>query len=101
MRIRTGCPWWQGVTSSNTMEACRQAREFEAMGVDGILSILDVYFPVKPREVEEYYASVAKSVSCPIVLYNNPRFMKFNLEADTLEALCRILTSNITRMPRG
>lgn len=79
-----------GVTSSNTMEACRQAREFEAMGVDGILSILDVYFPVKPREVEEYYASVAKSVSCPIVLYNNPRFMKFNLEADTLEALCRI-----------
>ena len=79
-----------GVTSSNTREACRQAREFEAMGVDGILSILDVYFPVKPEEVEEYYASVAKSVSCPIVLYNNPRFMKFNLELDTLQALCRI-----------
>lgn len=79
-----------GVTSSNTGEACRQAREFEKMGVDGILSILDVYFPVKPKEVEAYYADVARSVSCPIVLYNNPRFMKFNLELDTLEALCRI-----------
>lgn len=79
-----------GVTSSNTREACRQAREFEKMGADGILSILNVYFPVKPKEVEAYYADVARSVSCPIVLYNNPRFMKFNLELDTLEALCRI-----------
>lgn len=87
---RNRVPVVAGVTSSNTAEACRQAREFESMGVDGILSILDVYFPVKQKEVEEYYGSVAKSVSCPIVLYNNPRFMKFNLEPDTLEALCQI-----------
>ena len=31
-----------GVTSSNNMEACRQAREFEAGGVDGVGSIVDV-----------------------------------------------------------
>lgn len=86
---RNRVPVVAGVSSSVTSEACRQAREFEAMGVDGILSVLDVYFPVKPAEVEDYYGSVARSVSCPIVLYNNPRFMKFNLELDTLEALCR------------
>ncbi|MGN0373113.1 MAG: dihydrodipicolinate synthase family protein [Enterocloster sp.] len=77
-----------GVASSNTLEACSQAKELEAMGADGILSILNVYFPVKPGEVEDYYRSVARSVNCPVVLYNNPKFMKFDLGIDTLESLC-------------
>lgn len=77
-----------GVASANTLEACMQAKEFESMGVSGILSMLNVYFPVKPKEVENYYRSVAQSVSCPIVLYNNPKFMKFDLEIDTLKRLC-------------
>lgn len=77
-----------GVATANTLEACNQAKELESLGVDGILSILNVYFPVKPKEVENYYRTVARSVSCPIVLYNNPKFMKFDLGIDILESLC-------------
>ena len=79
-----------GVGSAATGEAVRQAREFEAMGADGILSILCAYFPLGPREARGYFASVAQSVSCPVVLYNNPRFSGFAFTPDLLEELCGI-----------
>lgn len=77
-----------GVAASNTREAVFQAQTFERMGVEGILSILNVYFPLRPQDVRDYFSGVAQSVSCPIVLYNNPKFSHFEMGADLLESLC-------------
>jgi 4-hydroxy-tetrahydrodipicolinate synthase len=35
-----------GVAAASTLEAVRQAREFESMGAHGILAIMEAYFPV-------------------------------------------------------
>ncbi len=82
-----------GVAHTSIREAVRQAKEVEAMGADGILAIMDSYFPVPPRGVTAYFRSVAEAVSCPIVLYTNPSFSGTNLSAAVLEELAK--TPNI------
>jgi 4-hydroxy-tetrahydrodipicolinate synthase len=76
-----------GVAHTSIWEAVRQAKEFEAMGVNGILAILESYFPVPPQGVIAYFRTIAEAVSCPIVLYNNPSFSSTTLSLEVLQAL--------------
>lgn len=79
-----------GVACSSVYEARRQTREFEAMGVDGILTVLNVYFPLRQDEIYDYFAAVAGSTTLPVVLYNNPKLTGFEIALDTLNQLSRI-----------
>ncbi len=76
-----------GVAATATAEAVRQAAEFEAMGVDGILAILEVYFPVSSVGVESYFTQIAHEVDLPVVLYANPNFQRGGL---TYEIVARL-----------
>jgi 4-hydroxy-tetrahydrodipicolinate synthase len=82
-----------GVAHTSIREAARQAMEMEAIGVDGILAIMDTYFPVPPEGVAAYFRAVAEAVSCPIVLYTNPSFSGTNLSFEVIESL--LSTPNI------
>ncbi len=79
-----------GVAATATLEATRQAREFEAMGADGILAIMEVYFPIAEDGVVDYFTTVAEAVSCPVVLYTNPRFQRGQLSLTVLTRLARV-----------
>jgi 4-hydroxy-tetrahydrodipicolinate synthase len=79
-----------GVAHTSNREAVRQAREMEAIGVDGILAIMDTYFPVPPKGVVSYFQSIAEAVSCPIVLYTNPSFSGTNLSLEVIEELIKV-----------
>lgn len=79
-----------GVFHTSSMEAARQAQEFEDMGVDGILAVLDTYFPLNPDQVFSYFETIAKKVQCPVVIYNNPRFAKIDVSAETIGRLANI-----------
>lgn len=79
-----------GVGCASLHESVFQAREFEKMGVDGILSVLTVYFPLGQEEIYRYFAETAKAVSCQIVLYNNPKFTGFEISVDTLARLAEL-----------
>lgn len=79
-----------GVGCASVHESVLQAREFEKMGVDGILSVLTVYFPLGQEEIYRYFAETAKAVSCQIVLYNNPKFTGFEISVDTLARLAEL-----------
>ena len=76
-----------GVAHTSIAEAVRQAREMERIGVDGILAIMDTYFPVPPDGVAAYFRGIAEAVSCPVVLYTNPSFSATNLSAEVIETL--------------
>lgn len=82
-----------GVAHTSIREAARQAREMEKIGADGILAIMDSYFPVPVDGVVSYFRSIAEAVSCPIVLYTNPSFSSTNLSLEAIEALAGV--SNI------
>lgn len=82
-----------GVAHTSIAEAVRQAKEMEKIGADGILAIMDTYFPVPPEGVAAYFRTVAEAVSCPIVLYTNPTFSGTNLSPEVIGSL--LSTPNI------
>lgn len=82
-----------GVAATTTAEAVRQASAFEAMGADGILAVMEAYFPVPDACVEAYFRAVAGAVSCPVVLYTNPQFQRSDLSLPVIERLAEV--SNI------
>jgi dihydrodipicolinate synthase/N-acetylneuraminate lyase len=79
-----------GVAHTSIREAARQAREMEKVGVDGILAIMDSYFPVPPEGVVCYFRGIAEAVSCPVVLYTNPSFSSSNLSLEVIEKLIEV-----------
>ena len=79
-----------GVASTTTADAVSQAREFERIGCDGILAILEAYFPVPDEGVFAYFAAIAEAVSLPVVLYTNPNFQRSDLTLAVIDRLSRI-----------
>ena len=79
-----------GVASTTTADAVSQAREFERIGCDGILAILEAYFPVPDDGVFAYFAAIAEAVSLPVVLYRNPNFQRSDLSLSVIDRLSRI-----------
>ncbi len=87
---RRRVPVVAGVAATTTADAVRQAREYEAMGCDGILAILEAYFPLSDEAVYSYFAAVAGAVSLPVVLYTNPNFQRSDLSLPVIERLSRV-----------
>ena len=76
-----------GVASTSTPDAVAQARAYQALGVDGILAILEAYFPVKDAQVEAYFRAIADAVDIPGVIYTNPNFQRSDLTLDVIARL--------------
>ena len=76
-----------GVAATTIAEARRQARAFAELGVDGIIAVLEAYFPLSEDAVVDYFTAVAGSVDLPIVIYTNPNFQRADL---TLAAITRL-----------
>ncbi|MFV0679703.1 dihydrodipicolinate synthase family protein [Ottowia sp.] len=79
-----------GVASCATQDAVAQARTYEAAGADGILAIMEAYFPVGDDGVVAYFQSIAEAVSLPVVLYTNPNFQRSDLSLPAIERLSHV-----------
>ena len=76
-----------GVASTSTADAVRQAKAYQKLGTDGILAILEAYFPLSEAQVESYFRAIADAVDIPVVIYTNPQFQRSDL---TLEVIARL-----------
>jgi dihydrodipicolinate synthase/N-acetylneuraminate lyase len=79
-----------GVASTTIADAVTQAREFEVLGCQGILAILEAYFPLSDEGVFEYFKAIAEAVSLPVVLYTNPHFQRSDLSLPVIERLSHL-----------
>jgi dihydrodipicolinate synthase/N-acetylneuraminate lyase len=79
-----------GVASTTIVDAVAQARDYERMGCDGILAILEAYFPIPDEGVYAYFKAIAEAVSLPLVLYTNPNFQRSDLSLPVIDRLSRI-----------
>jgi dihydrodipicolinate synthase/N-acetylneuraminate lyase len=79
-----------GVASTTVADAVFQARELERLGCNGILAILEAYFPVTDEGVFAYFKAIAEAVSIPVVLYTNPNFQRSDLSLPVIDRLSRI-----------
>jgi 4-hydroxy-tetrahydrodipicolinate synthase len=76
-----------GVAATTIADAVAQARSYQALGADGILAILEAYFPLKDGQVEAYFRAIADAVDVPVVLYTNPQFQRSDLTLDVIARL--------------
>src|SRR5207342_2024769 len=76
-----------GVASTATADAVEQAKTCQKLGADGILAILEAYFPLKDAQVESYFREIADAVDIPVVLYTNPQFQRSDLSLDVIASL--------------
>jgi 4-hydroxy-tetrahydrodipicolinate synthase len=76
-----------GVASTTTADAVEQARRYQQLGADGILAILEAYFPLKDAQIEAYFRAIADAVDTPVVLYTNPQFQRSDLTLDVIARL--------------
>lgn len=76
-----------GVAATATRDAVAQARTYQRLGVDGILAILEAYFPLKDPQIEGYFRAIADAVDLPVVLYTNPQFQRSDLSLEVIERL--------------
>ena len=76
-----------GVAATTTADAIRQAREFAAIGADGLLGLLEAYFPVSEAGVVAYFTAMADATDLPVVLYTNPNFQRSDLSLPAIDKL--------------
>jgi 4-hydroxy-tetrahydrodipicolinate synthase len=76
-----------GVASTSTADAVVQAKSYQQLGADGILAILEAYFPISDAQVESYFRAIADAVDIPVVVYTNPQFQRSDLSLDVIARL--------------
>lgn len=76
-----------GVASTTTRDAVFQAKRWAELGADGILAVLEAYFPVGDRGVIDYFTAIADATDLPVTLYTNPNFQRSDLSLDAIDEL--------------
>jgi len=79
-----------GAGGYNTAEVIERARDYEAMGADGILSVCPYYNKPTQEGLYQHYKALAGSISLPIILYNIPGRTGVNIETATVRRLAEI-----------
>ena len=79
-----------GVAATTIVDAVEQVRAYDALGVDGILGILEAYFPLNDDGVVAYFSALAEATGLPVVLYTNPQFQRSDLTLAAIERLARV-----------
>jgi 4-hydroxy-tetrahydrodipicolinate synthase len=79
-----------GVAATTIADAVSQAKAMQLLKVDGILAVLEAYFPLPDAGVVEYFSAIAGATSLPVVLYTNPNFQRADLTLPAIEKLAAI-----------
>lgn len=87
---RRRVPVVAGVAATTIADALEQVKAYEALGVDGILAILEAYFPLAEDGVVAYFSALAQATRLPVVLYTNPQFQRSDLSLPAIERLAKI-----------
>src|SRR5450432_1437733 len=97
------------IAEQTTKAALLCAENAEKYGADGLMMLPPLRYKADEAETVQYFATVAKSTSLPIMIYNNPYDYKIEVTLDMFEDLARIPAiqavkestrdvSNVTRM---
>ena len=105
-----------GAGGYDTAAIIEKARDYERLGVDGLLSVTPYYNKPMQEGLYQHYRAIAEATSLPIIVYNVPPRTNVNLLPDTLLRLAEIpnivgvkeasgdisqVTDIATRMPDG
>lgn len=82
-----------GAGGNNTAHVIALAREYERLGVQGLLSVSPYYNKPMQEGLYQHFKAIADATSLPIIVYNVPPRTNVNILPDTIARLAEI--SNI------
>jgi 4-hydroxy-tetrahydrodipicolinate synthase len=83
-------PVFAGTGSVTTSEAVRLTKAAQKAGCAAVSVIAPYFINPNGNELYDHYASIAKSVDIPVLLYNNPDRVGYTLPLTTVERLAKI-----------
>ena len=84
------CPVLAGAGGYNTHEVIELAKEVEALGADGILSVTPYYNRPTQEGLYQHYKAIAAASHIPIIVYSVQGRTGCNIEAGTVGRLAQI-----------
>jgi dihydrodipicolinate synthase/N-acetylneuraminate lyase len=94
-------PLYIGVMHTSTAVAVRLAKQAEAVGATGVMSVSPYYSSPPEREVLQYFRDIAASVDIPLVVYNNPGASGVSLSVAALGQLASEGTAALIKESHG
>jgi 4-hydroxy-tetrahydrodipicolinate synthase len=85
-------PILAGAGGYDTHEVAEAAKEMQAAGATGLLSVTPYYNRPTPEGLHAHYAAIAEATPLPIIVYNVPGRTGCNVDAPTLAKLAAIPT---------
>lgn len=79
-----------GTGAEDTREAVRLSCKAEALGADGVMIIPPFYSTPTDDELVTHYRTIARSISVPIMVYNNPATSNVDLKPELLARIADI-----------
>lgn len=75
------------IAEGNTAVAIQQIQSAEKWGADGFMILPPMRYRSDDRETVNYFSTLAKATSLPVMIYNNPVDYKINVTLDMFEEL--------------
>lgn len=78
------------IAEQTTKDAIAVAKRAEELGADGLMVLPPMRYKSTDHETVVYFKEIAKSVSLPIMIYNNPTDYKIYITLDMFEELLEL-----------
>ncbi|WP_437675275.1 dihydrodipicolinate synthase family protein [Sorangium sp. So ce131] len=100
-RVAGRAPTLVGVSSLTTERTVRHAKYAERAGATAVMIIPMSYWKLSDKEIVAHFDAVAKAISIPIAVYNNPATGGLDLSPDTIARLLRIPNVTMVKESTG
>lgn len=84
-----------GISDLTTAKAVRRAKFAEVIGADAVMVLPISYWKLNEAELFKHFAAIAKSISLPIMLYNNPATSGIDMQPALIAKIVREI-DNVT-----
>lgn len=100
-RVAGRVPTLVGVSSLTTERTVHHAKHAERAGATAVMIIPMSYWKLSDREIVAHFDAVARAISIPIAVYNNPATGGLDLSPDTIARLLRIPNVTMVKESTG
>lgn len=100
-QVRGRAPTMVGVSSLTTERTIHHARHAERVGASAVMILPMSYWKLTDREVVQHFDAVARAISIPIAVYNNPATGGLDLSPETLARLLEVPNVTMVKESTG
>jgi 4-hydroxy-tetrahydrodipicolinate synthase len=100
-KVARRVPTLVGVSSLTTERTVHHARHAERVGASAVMVIPMSYWKLSEDEILAHFDAVARAISIPIAVYNNPATGGIDLSPETLAKLLRIPNVTMVKESTG